>query len=568
MNMLNRHLNPILSEVIAMKVIQAALYARVSSDQQANAQTIDSQVMALRDRIRDDGSSASAEMEFIDDGWSGATLMRPALERLRDMAAFGGIDRLYVHSPDRLARKYAYQVLLIDELQRACVEIIFLNHATGKTPEDDLLLQVQGMVSEYERAKILERSRRGKRHKAQNGQVSVLSCAPYGYRYVNVAEGSGSARYEIVEQEAQVVQQIFDWIGRERSSIRQVCRQLQDQCTLTRRGQQRWDSKTIWSMLKNPAYCGLAAYGKTRTSTPQARLRPQRNQRFAIGHATISMASDQWLGIPVPAIVDADLFATVQAQLEENRKLSRHLRSQARYLLQGLVVCKQCGYAYYGKPHISGAATGGMRYYYYRCSGTDAYRFGGVRICPSKQIRLDSLEYAVWQEVCGLLNDPQRLQIEYERRLQAMSEPKDGVRRKGLDKQLRQCSQGITRLIDAYADGYLEKADFELRIQRLKERRQELEMQCEQLDIEASSHLELQLIVGRLETFATSVRDGLQDMDFTSKRELIRTLVKRVEVDLEQVNIVFRVDPAGKKSDSERNKPDCGRRGHPGGDAD
>ena len=126
----------------------------------------------------------------------------------------------------------------------------------------------------------------------------------------------------------------------------------------------------------------------------------------------------------------------------------------------------------------------------------------------------------------------------------------------------------MTRLIDAYADGYLEKADFVLRIQRLKERRQELEMQCEQLDIEASSHLELQLIVGRLETFATSVRDGLQDMDFTSKRELIRTLVKRVEVDLEQVNIVFRVDPAGKKSDSERNKPDCGRRGRPGTDAD
>lgn len=131
-----------------MKAIQAALYARVSSDQQANAETIASQLSALRERMRTDDCVPPAEREFIDEGWSGATLMRPALERLRDAAALDGIDRLYVHSPDRLARKYAYQVLLIDELQRLGVEIIFLNHAIGRTPEDDLLLQVQGMVAE------------------------------------------------------------------------------------------------------------------------------------------------------------------------------------------------------------------------------------------------------------------------------------------------------------------------------------------------------------------------------------------------------------------------------------
>lgn len=192
-----------------MKAIQAALYARVSSDQQAHTETIASQLSALRERMSIDDCLPSAEREFIDEGWSGATLMRPALERLRDAAAVGGIDRLYVHSPDRLARKYAYQVLLIDELQRSGVEIVFLNHAMGQTPEDDLLLQVQGMVAEYERAKIVERSRRGKRHKAQTGQVSVLSGAPYGYRYVNVHEGAGCARYEIVEEHAQVVRHIF-----------------------------------------------------------------------------------------------------------------------------------------------------------------------------------------------------------------------------------------------------------------------------------------------------------------------------------------------------------------------
>jgi site-specific DNA recombinase len=164
-----------------MSLVQAAIDARVSSEQPATAQTIASQVAALRAQVATDGALLPAEDAFLDEGYSGATLIRPALERLRDRAAAGGLDRLYVHSPDRLARTYAYQALLVDELQRAGVAIVFLNHPLGASPEDDLLLQVQGMVAEYERAKILERSRRGKRHAAHAGSVTVLSGAPYGY---------------------------------------------------------------------------------------------------------------------------------------------------------------------------------------------------------------------------------------------------------------------------------------------------------------------------------------------------------------------------------------------------
>src|SRR4051812_29433034 len=197
--------------MIADEALSAALYARVSSDQQAKDQTIASQVDALRQRIRDDGLTVPEELCFLDQGQSGATLLRPALERLRDQAAAGVIDRLYVHSPDRLARKYAYQVLLLDELKRAGVEVVFLNHNVGSSPEEDLLLQVQGMVAEYERAKILERSRRGKLHAARRGSLCVLAGAPYGYRYVGKTEGGGEARYLVVGEEASVVGQIFRW---------------------------------------------------------------------------------------------------------------------------------------------------------------------------------------------------------------------------------------------------------------------------------------------------------------------------------------------------------------------
>ena len=152
-------------------------------------------------------------MEFVDEEYSGSTLVRPALERLRDVAATGGMDRLYVHCPDRFARNYAYQVLLLDELNQQGVEVIFLNRPLGQTPEDQLLLQVQGVIAEYERAKFLERSRRGKRHAAQEGRVGTLCHAPYGYRYVSKQEGGGEARFEIVFDEARVVQLMFAWVG-------------------------------------------------------------------------------------------------------------------------------------------------------------------------------------------------------------------------------------------------------------------------------------------------------------------------------------------------------------------
>ena len=261
-----------------MKKLQGAIYARVSSEQQVEAGTIESQLAALRERLVEDGLELSQELTFIDHGYSGATLVRPALEHLRDVVALEGIDRLYVLSPDRLARKYAYQVLLVDEFERVGCEVIFLNRNLGQTPEDALLLQVQGMIAEYERAKIMERSRRGKRHAARSGQVAVLSGAPYGYHYVTKQEGGGQARYEVIAEEADVVRHIFHWIGVERVSIGEVCRRLGKQGHRTRTGKTYWDRSAVWGMLKNPAYKGEAAFGKTQVGPLRPRLRAQRGK--------------------------------------------------------------------------------------------------------------------------------------------------------------------------------------------------------------------------------------------------------------------------------------------------
>jgi site-specific DNA recombinase len=528
-----------------MGTLQAAIYARVSSERQAEAQTVASQVAALRERVAADGLTLPEAMQFIDAGYSGATLIRPALERLRDCIAAGAVDRLYVHSPDRLARKYAYQVLLVDEFQRAGVEVMFLNRELGRSPEDDLLLQVQGMMAEYERAKIVERHRRGKLHAARAGAVNVLGGAPYGYRYISKHEGGGQARYEILPEEARVVRQVFDWIGRDRLTIGEVCRRLTHAREVTRTGRTVWERSVVWGMLTHPAYTGMAAFGKTRQGPLRPRLRAQRGRPLQPRHgtSTYDVPPEEWRPIPVPAIVDGEVCAAVQEQLQTNKQHARQSQRGARYLLQGLVQCQQCGYAFYGKPVSRKAAKGKSRAYaYYRCLGTDAYRFGGERVCRNTQVRTELLDLAVWREVGGLLAHPERLAAEYQRRLQADTVGKR-QEQATLAAQLGKLRQGLARLIDSYAEGLLEKHEFEPRITRLRQRIAHLEEQRQQLTEVEALHAELRVIIGRLEDFAAKVHHGLEGADWRSKREMIRALVKRVEVAADQVNVVFRIEP-------------------------
>lgn len=336
-----------------MTTIRSAFYARVSGEQQAAAHTIESQIAALSERAHLDGTPVPAERQFVDDGYSGASLIRPALDRLRDFVNVGAIDRIYVHSPDRLARNYAYQVLLLDEWRRRGVEVVFLNRPLGQSPEDDLLLQVQGIVAEYERAKIMERSRRGKKHAAQSGSLNVMSGAPFGYRYVSVRDGEGQARFEPVAEQSQVVQQIFCWIGRDRCSLAEVCRRLRAAGTPTATGKAIWSRGAVWHVLQNPAYVGQAAYGKTHM-TPRGKTSRLRAARGHPGQPRRSNAPKptepkDWVFVSVPAIVDEALFSAAHAQLGENRSRARQGRRRPGYLLQGLACCAKCGYAYYGK---------------------------------------------------------------------------------------------------------------------------------------------------------------------------------------------------------------------------
>jgi site-specific DNA recombinase len=296
----------------------AAIYARVSSEQQREENTIASQTASLIEFAKSHHLEVPAEWVFEDEGYSGATLERPGLERVRDLAAEGQIQVVLAYSPDRLSRKYAYQILLIEEFARYGVETLFVKSPQGNSPEDQLLVQFQGMIAEYERAQILERSRRGKRHRAHTGEVSVMSGAPYGYRYIRKTE-EALAAYMINEAEAGVVRRVYEMYTVEGLSIAEITRRLNREGIPPRRAS-RWERSVVWGMLRNPAYRGVACFGKTRLSA-RMQMRSQRRRGITTPSHTAGhqRPREEWIEIPVPALVTEESFARAEELLYHTR---------------------------------------------------------------------------------------------------------------------------------------------------------------------------------------------------------------------------------------------------------
>ena len=342
------------------------------------------------------------------------------------------------------------------------------------------------------------------------------------------------------------MRKIFHWIGVERLSIGEVVRRLAAAGIETSSGKPHWDRSVVWGMLQNPAYIGRAAFGKTQSRPPLPRVRPQRHSADTPkrGYSTVRTERADWIEIPVPAILGEELFLAVREQLDENRKYARQRRRGAAYLLQGLTVCGHCHYAYYGKKVSKAAGKGRQHYAYYRCIGTDAYRFGGERICDNKQVRTQRLDDLVWQQVTELLAHPERLKQEYQRRLDALEQnEKANADTTALERQKRHLEKGKSRLIDSYADGIIDKADFNPKIAQMKIKLQQIDLQIEESNRYQVGQFELFLVINRLEEFAAAVNDQLHTVDFNAKREIIRALVKRIEIHKEEIIVVFRVDP-------------------------
>src|SRR6266542_3805003 len=458
----------------------AAIYTRVSCDQQKENKTIGSQVEALLSFADQKGYVVPEEYIFKDEGYSGAVLVRPGLEKVRDLSAEGQIQAILIFSPDRLSRNYAYQVLLLDEFAACGTEVLFINSPKAETPEEALLLQFQGMIAEYERATIKERSRRGKRFKAKAGIVNVLCGAPYGYNYIRKTQET-SAYYKINEEHAAVVKEIYRLYTEDFLSIGEIVR--------------------------------------------------EKGGYTAKNHCKKQKPREQWIEIPVPSIITAEIYELAQERLKNN-KLHSSRNTVEITLLQGMLICSECGYALCRRE----AHTSKRKLYYYRCLGSNN-RDGRGRKCHCRPIRQDYLDDLVWQKIIELLHDPTLIQREIDKRIQETKKLNPLIDRKVLlEKQKSKLLDAMDKLLDAYQEGLIPIEQLRKRMPELQKRVNTTQKELENLYThELALDNRLQLL--DVHTFTNLLHQNINQLEIIDKRKILKLLVKEIFVGADSIEI-------------------------------
>ena len=499
---------------------RAAIYARVSTQRQQKHSTIDSQVAELRTRVAEDGHQLLEEHVLLDDGYSGSYLDRPGLDRLRDLVYDRAIDQVYVHAPDRLARRYAHQVILIEELENRGCQMVFLHQPPSQDPEAELLVQIQGVIAEYERAKITERTRRGKLHLARQG-VIVSWKAPYGYRYME-RQGDEPGRWVIDETEAPAIRSLFGWMDEEGISIREATKRLNESPWKTRGGCDLWSSSTVGSMLKNESYAGTAYYNQRRWVESD-----RTDGVFRKGKKTRSILRprEEWIPIPIPALVEKETFDRVQKQLVKNKAFSRrNLRREEEYLLRCLVSCGVCGRAM--TAHSYG------RHTYYHCAGSvDHVSIARPRRCPTPQVYAPDLDRLVWEEISSLLLSPDRIRESWQRQNGRATKEATGpieaelVR---LDQRIVDTRQQIQRLVDGFQKGFLRASEVSTRRGSLEETLARCSTERDRLERERPRWRKIQKAWSSLSAFSERIAISIEALSFDARQKLLRKVIERV----------------------------------------
>jgi site-specific DNA recombinase len=506
--------------------MRAAVYARVSTERQGRQQTIDSQLAALRNWAASSGHELSEEHIYTDEGYTGSRLDRPGLDGLRDAALRGDFEIVAVLSPDRLARKYAYQVLLLEELRKAGCEVVFLHRAITDDPQDQLLLQIQGAVAEYERAVLGERFRRGKLLKARQG-VWLGGKAPYGYRYVPKRDGA-PGHLVVDEDEAAVVRLLFTWLVDERMTTRQVVKRLNAGPWSPRSGKRPWSPSVVHRILSDETYAGTAYANRYRFVPP----RNPRSRAPGCGENTCRQPRprEEWIGIPVPALVGHATYQLAQDQLRRNAHLSYRNNTKHSYLLRCLLTCRTCGLRMFGITQRVGGDRPPRRYY--RCGGKDCTSSAREARCPQRMAEAEALEAAVWGHVKALLSDPEALLAQFRDMARADAEG-DSCQRaevQKLEAQFKRLEREEVRLIDAYQAGVISLKELGSRRRGVVERRTALTDQRDRQVKLSQEAANARAVLADLSAFCERVRSRLDGATLAERQEILQLLIERVIV--------------------------------------
>jgi site-specific DNA recombinase len=511
--------------------MRVAIYARVSTQRQAQTQTIEQQLERLQAYVVSKGWILETENIYRDDGYSGAKLNRPGLDSLRDRAALAEFDLVLITAPDRLARNYVHQMLVIEELGKRGVQVEFLDRPMSDDPHDQLLLQIRGAVAEYERTLIADRMRRGRLTKFRAGKLTPWSRTPYGYR-VDPDHPRDPASLQVDPTESAIVLQMFVWYLEAEGTLYRTAKRLTDMSLPSPTGQPRWNMSTVRGIFKNPAYTGTAY-------TNRSRFVPAKRRRSALepigkGGSTTPCPPEDWIPITVPAIVSQEIFDQVQAKLTLNLQMSPRNNKTHSYLLRGLVSCGQCHLSTTGRSLHSG-------YHYYVCRGrTDSLRTSLGQRCIARYIPADQLDDLVWQDLCTVLTHPEMIAYALERAHGGHWAPQElQAQMELLKKASQQIERQQERLLEAYLADVIKLPELERKRGELSRKLDALKIQVAQLQSKTVQRIELSQITDSIETFCAKIIPTLEQTNFDQKRQLIEWLIDRVIVSDNDVEIRY-----------------------------
>lgn len=495
---------------------RAALYARVSTARQEQEETIESQVAEVKQRILSDDNALAKSNIYIDEGYSGSMLERPALDAMLDAAKIGEFDVLYIYDLGRLSRQLSHLLVVIEQLEKHEREIVSLHERITGTPEDKFLLQIMGSMHEYERAKISERFRRGKMYKARSGKIVGYN-APYGYRYDKEKGG-----LEVYEPEARVVRKMFEWVAYEGLSTYAVMKRLHEEGVKPpRQKSEYWTRSPVARILGNETYFGKHHYNKTESILPRYRLKETAKYRKIQKTGRRKRSRDEWIEFKVPSIISKELYDKAREQLKRN-SIFNPINRKYNYLLTGLVKCP-CG------ANRNGDGPDGKKYY--RCISRHRY-FDHKTRCKVGGLNVKVLDSLVWQKVALLLTDPEQIRQHAERWLDKQNSKEAAVDTKLLEKQLRGLEKEQKRYVDAYGKGLLPEKIFAEKMRDTTKQKEIIEQ--EQVKASKNRGVVAKIDVEQLVSKATR---KIAELNFEQKKHVIERVIDKIVASPEEVTI-------------------------------
>jgi site-specific DNA recombinase len=500
-----------------------AIYGRVSSQNQENEGTIETQLSAVYEYAKKNGFTIV--QKYIDEGWSGDTLIRPALDQLRMDAKKRNWEAVIIYDPDRLARRGAWQEVVMEELKDLDIEVLFVTIPKPKTDEDMIMYKMRGVFTEYERMKINERFRLGRVRKAKEGHI-IVSEAPYGYTLIvkNGKKGDvdfHQGYFKINEDEAKIVKDIFKWIDTEGLTLRGVVRRLQDLGIEPRKSKRGvWNTSTLSTLLKNKSYIGEGHYGASYAVIPVNPLKKETYKKIKKTSRRMKPESE-WIKVPTPKLIEEDLFYRVGERLKRNFQMSQR-NTKNEYLLTGLIWCT-CGRRRAGEGPQKG------KHLYYRCTDR-VYSFPLGRNCNEKGLNARVVDDLVWKKVSEIVTSPSVIKKHIERWINGKKsgngEPVNNV--EIIEKEISKIKDQEDRFNRAYGAGVITIDQLKEYVSPIKEKILLLNEKIFQNKINIQNEKEMDIpSFEEIETFCRKVSKYIGGLNFNAKKAIMKGIIDK-----------------------------------------